>query len=110
MGIAERNAHKRDTIDKYLRQYWGDYPHLATSLVPGKNLRERVNNFVGQIVDMAKQDGVNLAPADVARRAADHLVSQDRPGVHWRIMDDYGRDLEQEDAQPPPFKGDDARK
>ena len=93
MGIAERNAQK-DTIDKYLRQYWGDYPHLATSLVPGKNLRERVNNFVGQIVDRAQEDGIELKPADVARRAADHLVSQDRPGIHWRTMDDYGRNLE----------------
>ena len=73
MGITERRA-KQDTIDKYLRQYWGDYPHVATALIPGKNLRERVNNFVDQIVDMAKQDGVDLAPGDVAGRAADHLA------------------------------------
>ena len=109
MGITERNA-KNDTIDKYLRQYWGDYPHVATSLVPGKNLRKRVNNFVGQIVKLAQEDGIELKPADVARRAADHLVGQDRPGIHWRTMDDYGRDLEQEDAQSPPYKGDDASK
>ena len=73
MGITERNA-KNDTIDKYLRQYWGDYPHVATSLVPGKNLRKRVNNFVGQIVKLAQEDGIELKPADVAGRAADHLV------------------------------------
>ena len=98
MGIAERNAQK-DTIDKYLRQYWGDYPHLATSLVPGNNLRERVNNFVGRIVDMAKQDGVDLAPEDVARRAADHLAGDANPEPEspgWRDLDDYGRDLEPE--------------
>ena len=92
MGIAERNAQK-DTIDKYLRQYWGDYPHLATSLVPGKNLRERVNNFVGQIVKMAQEDRIELKPADVARRAADHLADQERPGIHWRTMDDHRKGL-----------------
>ena len=89
MGIAERNAQK-DTIDKYLRQYWGDYPHLSMSLVPGKNLRERVINFVGQIVNMAKQDGVDLAPEDVGRRAADHLASDANPELEspgWRDLE-----------------------
>ena len=61
MGIKERRA-KQDTIDKYLRHYWGDYPHLSMSILPGKNLQERVNNFVGQIVDMAKQDWVGPSP------------------------------------------------
>ena len=50
--------------------------------------------FTNQIVKLAQEDGIELKPADVARRAADHLVRQDRPGVHWRTMDDYGRNLE----------------
>ena len=29
MGISERNAQK-DTIDKYLRFHWGNYPHVFT--------------------------------------------------------------------------------
>ena len=88
MDIAERNAQK-DTIDKYLYQYWGDSPHLATALIPGKNLRERVNNFVSQIVDMAKQDGVDLVPEDVAGRAADHLTA----GAYSEPESPGGRDL-----------------
>ena len=105
MGIAERNAQK-DTIDKYLRRIWGDYPRVDTSRFSGEEIRDKVKAFVGYIVYRAQEDGIELNPADVARRAADHLAGRDRPGVHWRIMDDYGRDLEQEDTQSPPCKGD----
>ena len=92
-GITERNAQK-DTIDKYLRFHWGNYPHVFTGALQGKTQREGAEMFTNQIVKLAQEDGIELKPADVARRAADHLVSQDRPGVHWRTMDDYGRDLE----------------
>ena len=95
MGIAERNAQK-DTIDKYLRFHWGNYPHVLTGVFQGKTQREGAEMFTNQIVKLAQEDGIKLNPADVARRAADHLVGQNRPGVHWRIMDDYGRDLENE--------------
>ena len=91
--VSERNA-RNDTIDKYLYKYWGDYPHVATSIIPGKNLRKRVDKFVGQILKLAQVDGIELNPADVAGRAADHLCGQERPGIHWRTMDDHRRDLE----------------
>ena len=107
-GITERNAQK-DTIDKYLRFHWGNYPHVFTGALQGKTQREGAEMFTNQIVKLAQEDGIELKPTDVARRAADHLAGQDRTGVHWRIMDDYGRDLEQEDRSPP-YKGDDARK
>ena len=67
MGIAERNAQK-DTIDKYLYQTWGDYPRVDTSRFPGERVRDNVNAFVDHIVDRAHEDGVELKPADVARR------------------------------------------
>ena len=104
MGITERNAQK-DTIDKYLRFHWGDYPHVFTGALEGKTQWEGAEMFTNQIVKLAQEDGIELKPADVARRAADHLAGQNRTGVHWRIMDDYRRDLEQEDAQSPPYKG-----
>ena len=56
-----------------------------------------MNAFVGHIVDRAYADGVKLKPADVARRAADHLAGNTNaePGsAGWRDLDDYGRDLE----------------
>ena len=96
MGINERNA-KKDTIDKYLRQYWGDDPRVDLSRFPGEGVRDKVNAFVGHIVDKAHEDGVDLKPADVARRAADHLASNTNPKPEfpgWRDLDDYGRDLE----------------
>ena len=105
MGIAERNAQK-DTIDKYLRFHWGNYPHVFTGALQGKTQRERAEMFTNQIVKLAQEDGIELKPADVARRAADHLVSQDRPrstGASWtttegtwrradvRLLDVHGR-------------------
>ena len=98
MGIAERNALK-DTIDKYLRFHWGNYPHVFTGALQGKTQREGAEMFTNQIVKLAQEDGIELKPADVARRAADHLAGQDQPGVHWRIMDDYGRHLENEEKR-----------
>ena len=67
MGIAERNAQK-GTIDKYLRQYWGDDPRVDTLRFHGEGIPDKVNAFVGHIVESAQEDGVKLKPADVARR------------------------------------------
>ena len=96
MYITERRA-KQDMIDKCLHQYWGDDPRVDTSHFPGEEVRDKVNAFVSHIVNKAHEDGVELKPADVARRAADHIVSG-RPTQHvdWRTLDDYGRDLEYE--------------
>ncbi len=95
MGIEEPRA-KHDAIDKYLRQYWGDDPRVDTSRFPVEGVRDRVNAFVGHIVDRAHEGGVELKPADVARRAADHLAGTVNPQtpLSWRDLDDYGRDLE----------------
>ena len=69
-------------------------------ILEGKNLNgnERTRLFTNQIVKLAQEDGIELKPADVARRAADHLAGQDRPGIHWRTMDDHRRDLEADET------------
>ena len=67
---------------------------MFTGALQGETQREGAEMFTNQIVKLAQEDGIELKPADVASRAADHLVGQDRPGIHWRTMDDYGRALE----------------
>ena len=88
MGIEERRA-KQDTIDKYLRRIWGDDPRVDTSRFSEETIRSKVNAFVGYIVYIAQEDGIELKRADVARRAVDHLLSPARGSLahHGRPKD-----------------------
>ena len=59
-------------VDKYLSEFWGDYPSLALSL------HNSAVGFVQSVIDLAAKDGVVLDPDEVAERAVE-LVQDNLP-------------------------------
>ena len=56
-------------IDKYLYEWWGDYPNLAATINTAETL-------VNDILSFGERDGVTLDSEDISERALWHLEKE----------------------------------
>ena len=59
MATTEPNS---EIIDRYINDWWGDYPSLALTF-------NNANELIEDIYDMASRDGILITRESIARRA-----------------------------------------